>query len=417
MPPRLSFRFCSTLLLLLLVTAATSFRAGSALGAGVAAVAAPTAATASLNFYFGNLHAHTAYSDGTGTPKEAYSYARTKGKLDFLAVTEHNHAAAEGTGDDPLFLHVAKDSGLYSKLIDHADTADKDGEFVTIYGQEFSAIKTGGNHTNVFMARKVITTKNGDYKTVFTDGWMDEYDVELIQFNHPWEMGIPSNKIGTPQDKNYGFNKYPNRAAFVEAVDGRVTLVEVINGPGTKNPAPGQVFKSKRDGSYYMRYLNMGLHVAPTADQDNHWRTWGTLTQARTVVLAPKLTRKEVLKALKERRVYATQDSDLKIHLTVNGEPMGSRLEALDDGEEVTVEVRLEDDDDDNSSYLVSLYYDDRPGFSIAKVVEQATVDNNEGVTFTHAPKSGRGYYFIEVKSTKGGNKGLMAWTAPVWLE
>ena len=41
---------------------------------------------APLNVYFGNLHSHTAYSDGTGTPREAYDHARTQGRIDFLAI-------------------------------------------------------------------------------------------------------------------------------------------------------------------------------------------------------------------------------------------------------------------------------------------------------------------------------------------
>ena len=43
--------------------------------------------------YFGNLRAHTSYSGGSGTPNEAYT--RAKNHLDFLAITEHNHEAAE----------------------------------------------------------------------------------------------------------------------------------------------------------------------------------------------------------------------------------------------------------------------------------------------------------------------------------
>ena len=40
--------------------------------------------------FFGNLHSHTSYSDGSGTPEEAYAHARDVAHLDFLAITEHN---------------------------------------------------------------------------------------------------------------------------------------------------------------------------------------------------------------------------------------------------------------------------------------------------------------------------------------
>jgi hypothetical protein len=41
--------------------------------------------------YFGNLHAHTSVSDGIEQPKDAYEHARTKAKIDFLCLSEHNH--------------------------------------------------------------------------------------------------------------------------------------------------------------------------------------------------------------------------------------------------------------------------------------------------------------------------------------
>jgi hypothetical protein len=46
---------------------------------------------------FGNLHSHTSFSDGSGMPREAYLRARDIAQLDFLALTEHNHAEAIGS--------------------------------------------------------------------------------------------------------------------------------------------------------------------------------------------------------------------------------------------------------------------------------------------------------------------------------
>lgn len=410
-----SKRFSLFLFIAIAVVTLIAFPTRSARLETQPAVAMPPAED--LKFYFGNLHAHTAYSDGTGTPAEAFRYAKEIGKLDFMAVTEHNHVRAEGTGFDPEKLHIAKDSSLYEKLKNDANNANKNDVFVAIYGQEFSTMAKGGNHTNSFMTNKRITTKNGDYKRVFTNEWMTEYKVCCIQFNHPWEAGVPSNKISTPADVNYGFNKYPNRAAFVQAVDNRVVAIEVVNGPGTKDPTSGQVLNSKADPSYYFRYLNMGLHIAPTADQDNHFRTWGTLTPARTVVLAPRLTRDNILDALKRRRVYASQDNDLKVGFKLNGEVMGSRLSALGVGEPAEISIRIDDGGAATNTYLVKIYYDDRPGYGLAKLIDQGTTANHKTITFSHTPKAGKGYYFTEVTITKGDNKGKRAWTAPIWLE
>ncbi len=51
--------------------------------------------------YFGLLHSHTSYSDGMGTPDDAYKYAKKTG-LDFFALTDHNHDKAGGS--DGIYL-------------------------------------------------------------------------------------------------------------------------------------------------------------------------------------------------------------------------------------------------------------------------------------------------------------------------
>lgn len=65
--------------------------------ASITAFSAPAFAQ-TADVHFGNLHAHTSYSDGSGTPAEAYRMACDAG-LDFYAITEHNHDKGDGKGD------------------------------------------------------------------------------------------------------------------------------------------------------------------------------------------------------------------------------------------------------------------------------------------------------------------------------
>lgn len=48
---------------------------------------------AAPNVYFGNLHSHTSYSDGSGTPAQTYKYARDTADIDFLALNAFNPIA------------------------------------------------------------------------------------------------------------------------------------------------------------------------------------------------------------------------------------------------------------------------------------------------------------------------------------
>src|SRR5882672_5014507 len=136
---------------------------------------------ADLHVYFGNLHSHTSYSDGSGTPSDAYKTARDKAKLDFLAITEHNHSQAEsGAGNRRDGLLIATDHSLYngsqgSSVISSAKTFNKDGSFVALYGQEFSSISKG-NHMNVFDIDSVIdeaVVPNGDFNALIN--WLGSH--------------------------------------------------------------------------------------------------------------------------------------------------------------------------------------------------------------------------------------------------
>ena len=74
-------------------------------------------------FFFGNLHSHTAYSDGQGTPAEAFAFARDVAGYDFYAVTDH----AELVGSSEW-----EDTGV------QADLFTLDGVFVAFRGFEWS---------------------------------------------------------------------------------------------------------------------------------------------------------------------------------------------------------------------------------------------------------------------------------------
>lgn len=64
--------------------------------------AAQAQTTPTYQFYYGNLHAHTGYSDGNqdsvasgrSTPLLSYQFAAASQHFDFLGISEHNHSQA-----------------------------------------------------------------------------------------------------------------------------------------------------------------------------------------------------------------------------------------------------------------------------------------------------------------------------------
>ena len=177
---------------------------------------------------------------------------------------------------------------------------------------------------------------------------------------------------------------------FSPQYDAVVSLLEVAGEDGVV------------DCEYYDLALDKGWHVAPTNNQNNHKGQWGDASEARTVVLAKDLTEEALYAAMKDRRVYATQDSDLAIYYELNGTVMGS---ILPKSESAAVTVFLSDPTDeaigsvevvtDGGAVLVSEYVG-----TPSQVLELSA-------------SSGHSYYYLRITQPDGD----VAVTAPVWMD
>jgi hypothetical protein len=365
-----------------------------------------------VHVFFGNLHSHTGYRDGSGIPSDAYAHARDVAKLDVLAVTEHNHAQAGAIAGN----HALYNGPQPASLISTAAQFNASGNFVALYGQEFSTISSG-NHANVLEVGDVIDTSavpNGAWD-VLLNTWLPAHpDSEgkpaVMLLNHPATSD-------SPNAKEYGIGKFANATAWRNSLDPHAELINMINGPSHElNQPPGRPSESE-----FLRYLNVGLHVAPTADQDNHLRNWGSAAQTRTGIWAPSLTKANVLTALRERRVYASEDANLQIVGKVNGKLMGTRFTGAEvpaSGSALDIQVSFNDPNEPNARYVVDVFAD-RVGGLVADVVAQHTQEGNGTLAISDVPYGGGEQYFF-VKVTQIDQDSELrdrAWLAPVWFE
>ncbi|MEE8154665.1 MAG: CehA/McbA family metallohydrolase [Phycisphaerales bacterium] len=363
--------------------------------------------------FFGNLHSHTSYSDGSATPEVAYAHARDVAKLDFLAITEHNHRRAPS--------RIATDHDLYSgtisiSLISTARRFTQDGEFVAIYGQEFSTISSG-NHANVFEVGEVIDEQDvpkGEWDKLINTWLPAHLDSQgkpaLLLLNHPAQRSSPNNE-------EYGIDDFGSFQTWRSKLDAHAQLINIINGPSHDRPSPGSPSESE-----FLRYLNMGLHVAPTADQDNHRENWGNAADTRTGVIASSLTKANILEALRERHVYASEDKNLRVIATVNGELMGTRIQGSQvpsPGSALSIELSLVDPDEPTALYTIDVYADQVGGRAVADVERQFERTGNgtfilNGITYA----GGEQYFFLKIRQTDDDHVEVdRVWTAPVWFE
>ncbi|RKX45796.1 MAG: phosphotransferase [Thermotogae bacterium] len=255
--------------------------------------------------YFGNLHAHTAYSDGQGDPAQAFQHARNIAGLDFQAVTDHAYYFVQPLADG---------SDKFTKTREYAEDFTEPGVFVAIAGFEWTG--TGYGHINIYNTKGWISRDQADLFRLYE--WIVKHKA-LAQFNHPVrEFG----------DNFREFLYFPE-------VDKYINLIEVGNG----NWAAGDIISEEMEAAY-RDALRKGWHVGATANQDNHKPNWGSANDARTAVIAENLSYDSIMEALKRRHVYATEDKNARVFLFAGSAMMG---DILYDATRVTLHMSFED--------------------------------------------------------------------------
>ena len=330
------------------------------------------------NLYFGQLHAHTDISNGAGSVEEAFQYASQVDGLDFFAVTDHSDSFDNA------------DMGAID-----ADGADISADWAA--GKQAAASVTNGDFVGLFGFEMTWPEDKqlGHISTFNTPGWQtrDQADFEnvptALENYYKALASVPGSvsQFNHPDTVHGDFERFDHYSPQYDAV---VSLLEVAGEDGVM------------DCEYYDLALDKGWHVAPTNNQNNHKGQWGDASEARTVVLAKSLTEEALYAAMKDRRVYATQDSDLAIYYELNGTVMGSILPKSKDAE---ITVFLSDPTDeaignvevvtDGGAVLVSEYVE-----TPSQVLELSA-------------SGGHSYYYLRITQPDGD----VAVTAPVWMD
>lgn len=325
------------------------------------------------NLYFGLLHAHTDISDGTGTVEEAFAHASQVPGLDFFAVTDHS----DSFDNDDAGAITADGSAISAEWAAGKEAAARasTAEFLGIFGYEMTwHDRQQLGHINTFntpgwqsRSQEECSTLESYYEA------LAKVPGSVSQFNHP---GVTSGY----------FQNFTNYTPQYDAV---IQLLEVGSEDGY------QAY------DYYTRALEAGWHVAPTNNQANHEGLWGDASSVRTVVLAQTLTEESLYEAMRNRRVYATQDSDLEIHYSLNDGIMGSILK--EPAHTVTVFVM---DPTDTAIGLVEVVVNGD------ETIARRQVDS-PAQTLAIPVSDEYTYYYLRITQPDGD----VAVTAPVWVD
>ena len=304
--------------------------------------------------YWGDLHHHCGISErADGTPGEAYETSRREGD-DFLCLTDYD------------FSH---DAESWVEVGAEAESHTVNGEFVGMRGFEWTR---EWGHINVLNTESYV----GYMSLMDFYDWLASEPDSLASFNHPVQT--------TPGGQHWDFEDF----AFHPWADAHMATIEVATTEFSR---------------MYPVALMAGWHVGPTGYSDIHSSYEAGSRQYG--LWLPELTREEITKALRERRVFATDTAGtLAIAMRANGLWMGSDVPATDwlsfeieagteNGERIA-EMRLE-----------------RGGACGHEVVARIEPNASHRVWRPVVPCDGQYYY-----ATVTLENGKRAWSAPVWI-
>ena len=258
---------------------------------------------------WGDLHGHTALSDGTGLPEDYFRYARDVAALDVVALTDHDH-----WGVQPLVRHPE----LWDEI--RAETArfHEPGRFVTLLGFEWTSWLHGHRHVLYAGDDGPVIDSIAEQTDAPDELWaaLEGHDA----------LTVAHHSAGGPIATDWSFPPHPHFEPVTEVVSVHGSS-EALDAPGSiYDPAPGNFVRDVLDRGFRLGFVGSG------DSHDGHPGMFEKPYQGGlAAILSEDFTREGVLAALRARRVYATNGARILLRVAVGTAPMGDVVERAPD--------------------------------------------------------------------------------------
>lgn len=360
----------------------------------------------SLNYYYGNLHSHSGYSDGnkdsssTGVSKPTgdYNFAKASLHFNFLGISEHNHYSSN---NNPGMIRTSYALGLAE-----AAAANQDGVFLCLYGMEWGvSTGTGSGHVIIYGFNQLIGWEasvpglSGPNYDIFVDK-TDYYSLFRLIKNtpnafcylaHPWWSDF----------QNLGNNSYNGM------IDSAVVGVPFRSGLATSTFTNYSDYPLGDYFQYYKKMLSLGYHLGIGYDHDNHNLTFGRNNAGRLVIMAPALTQNNLYSAMKSMHFYASDDWNAKMDLKIGTKIMGDSTSGL-----VPPTINfIYSDDDGEIADSVKLWSGTEGSLLYPVVISSVSANNTISFTDNAMAPGTNKYYFVEVFQADGDR----VISSPIW--
>jgi hypothetical protein len=261
--------------------------------------------------YWGEIHGHTEMSDGSGEFGDLYRHAREVGCLDFAAAADH---ACYFSDNEWLWMQ------------DVTNSWNAPGRFVTLVGYEWAGKQV---HRNVYTSRPRLRLFRGMYEP--------ESSIDTVWAHFHGDEKV----VGGPHAPQAHGLIWEHHDPAVER------FVEIYSMWGAsdrpESPLAPEWAQDKESATSANELLQSGARLGFTAGGDCHEGRVGFTCEdpqgqggtphtfaerlryrcGLTAAALPRLARNELLRALRNRRTYATTGARILLDFSAAGVPMG----------------------------------------------------------------------------------------------
>jgi hypothetical protein len=279
--------------------------------------------------FWADLHGHSGYSDGTGTPRHYFEYARDVAGLDMAVLTDHDHFGVR-------FLDATP--AIWDEIRAEVEAFNEPGRFVALLGYEWTSWLYGHRHVLYFDGQGEVLTSVGATTTTPAELWAALSGRAALTFAH--------HSAGGPVATDWSYVPDPRMEP--------VTEIMSVHGSSEASDSPSRIYSAVR-GNFVRDQLDRGFafgfigsgdghdghpghaHLSPNAGYrrarpdplgrraDERQGNGGV-----AAVRASELSPDALLEAFRERQVYATSGPRILLDTTLAGRAMGSTLRASD---------------------------------------------------------------------------------------
>lgn len=256
---------------------------------------------------WGDLHGHSQLSDGTGTPKDYFLYARDVARLDAIALTDHDHWGVRPLDENPDLLEEIREitNGLHEP-----------GRFITLPGYEWTNWVHGHRHVLSFNDALPFYSALDPETDRPDELWAALRGQSVLTFAH--------HSAGEPVATNWFYRPDPVLEPVTEIVS--------VHGMSEAEDAPVPV-RGGEPGYFVRDTLLRGDRLGFIGSGDSHDGHPGLAQIAGgqgglAGLMTTELSRPALLEALRRRATFATNGIRPFLEVHLNETPMGGQLQA-----------------------------------------------------------------------------------------